>query len=230
MLPSLLRQIRHYNRDFNSNPEESILIILLCLISILFSCKQEKAEKELVAYERELSSLRNEFGGATNMPDIKFFLFGMGNRPKMIYKNGVLKYVQEGKIIEKWDVSECLISPSEYTVNLRLKNGTMVSVYENENGVWINEAGKKAMIKGTSEHVILPEFNNYRYGRILKVLHHEILINILDSKPLPNFIVYNNPWRRDGALMAMCLNITGNINLIKRWVLSLDDPFDRHAP
>ena len=29
-------------------------------------------------------------------------------------------------------------------------------------------------------------------------------------------------------MMAMCLEVTGNINLIKEWALSLSDPYDRN--
>ncbi len=41
-------------------------------------------------------------------------------------------------------------------------------------------------------------------------------------------MVYKKPWRRDGAMMAMCIKSTGNINLIRNWVLSLTDPYDRN--
>ncbi len=71
-------------------------------------------------------------------------------------------------------------------------------------------------------------FKAYKYSEVLKVLHHEILINILDSKPLPNYLVYSNPWRRDAAMMAMCLDSTGNLQLIENWVMSIDDPYDRN--
>ena len=76
--------------------------------------------------------------------------------------------------------------------------------------------------------LILPDFKQYKYPSILKVLHQEILLNIIDGKPVPNFFTYKTPWRRDGAMMAMCLEITGNISLIKEWALSLSDPYDRN--
>ena len=223
-----VRQIRHCKRLFSFIPEKAWMMILFFIIFLTTACMQLKTENELVAYEKELNNLQSEFGGTIAMPDVKFFLFGMGNRTKIIYKNGILKRIQDGEIIERWDVSDCIIIPSEYIVKLRLSDGSMVSVYENETGVWINKAGEKTIVNGTSNPVILPDFKEYRYGRVMKVLHHEILINILDSKPLPNFLVYKNPWRRDGAMMAMCLKSTGNINLIKKWVLTLDDPFDRN--
>jgi hypothetical protein len=40
--------------------------------------------------------------------------------------------------------------------------------------------------------------------------------------------VYANPWRRDAAMMAMCLEKTGNLDLIRNWVISLKDPYDHN--
>jgi hypothetical protein len=45
---------------------------------------------------------------------------------------------------------------------------------------------------------------------------------------VPNFLVYQKPWYRDAALMAMVLRETGNLSLIRDWILSLRDPFDRN--
>jgi hypothetical protein len=111
---------------------------------------------------------------------------------------------------------------------MNLKDGNKVTIMEDQEGVWIIQNSEKELVPGTSGEIILPDFSGFRYPGILKVLHHEILINIVDSKPLPNFLVYSNPWRRDGAMMAMCLKETGNIGLIKDWALSLTDPYDRN--
>ena len=66
------------------------------------------------------------------------------------------------------------------------------------------------------------------YAPILRVLHQEILVNILDGLPLPNFFVYRRPWLRDGAMMAMVLRQTGNLDLIRAWILGLREPYDRN--
>jgi hypothetical protein len=63
---------------------------------------------------------------------------------------------------------------------------------------------------------------------VLRVLHQEILVNILDGLPLPNFFVYPKPWYRDAAMMAMVLRHTGNLPLIREWILSLREPYDHN--
>jgi hypothetical protein len=60
------------------------------------------------------------------------------------------------------------------------------------------------------------------------VLHQEILVNLVDGRPVPNFLVYPRPWYRDGAMMAMVLERTGNLALIKNWIVGLREPFDRN--
>ena len=71
-------------------------------------------------------------------------------------------------------------------------------------------------------------FLHHPRAAVLKVLHQEILLNIVDGKPLPNFFVYSRPWYRDGAMMAMVLKRTGNLHLIKDWIVGLREPFDRN--
>jgi hypothetical protein len=60
------------------------------------------------------------------------------------------------------------------------------------------------------------------------VLHHEVLVNVTDAGPLPNFYVYKKPWYRDGAMMALCLRATGNLDVIRDWIMGLTEPFDRN--
>ena len=38
---------------------------------------------------------------------------------------------------------------------------------------------------------------------MLRVLHQELLFNIIGGKPVPNLFVYPKPWYRDGAMVAM---------------------------
>ena len=191
-------------------------------------CTSDRSPDELKAYEDELDSLRKEFGGSKEMPDVEFYMFGMGNRTKLIYRDGVLKNLITHDTIREWKIKSFRIIPSEYTVRFESEDKEDVTIFENQEGVWIRENEILNLVEGTSTTVLLPEFSEYKYGRIMKVLHHEILINILCSKPLPNLLVYKNPWRRDAAMMAMCLKETGNIDLIKDWVLSINDPFDRN--
>ena len=160
-------------------------------------------------YRNSLEAFRNEFGGSHEMPDVKFFLFGMGNRPKLIYKDGILKNAVTGAELKKWNIISEIILPPDYTVYLKLSDGKHIKIKEDSEAVWIYDGKSKTAVSGTNTSLLLPDFNEYKYPRILKVLHHEILINIIDGKPVPNFLVYRKPWRRDGAMMAMCLHSTG---------------------
>ncbi len=193
-----------------------------------FKFIEENTTSELSKYRDQLKQFHGEFGVPRNMPDVKFFLFGMGNRAKYLYTNGELKEALTGKIVRKFTVKSETIIPNKYAVNLITTDNQEVKMYENEEGVFIEENKSQRKLEGTSSEIKLPSFANHKYNEILKVLHHEILINVVDSKPVPNFFVYNKPWRRDGASMAMCLEKTGNVSLIKDWVLNLDDPYDHN--
>jgi hypothetical protein len=192
-----------------------------------FPTIEEKETASLIKYRQQLAELKKEFR-AVDMPDVRFFLFGMGNRTKLLYKDGKLINAMNGKIIYAWQLKSQTIIPNDYRVNLETLSNIPVSIFENEEGVFIKENGKETLVEGTGTPVKLPSFGGYKYSEVLKVLHNEILINIVDSKPVPNIFVYKNPWRRDGAMMAMCLNKTGNMELIRNWILSLNDPYDRN--
>lgn len=188
---------------------------------------QKEPSDTLEALRRQLVDFRSEFGGGNDLPDVPFFLFGMGNRPKFIYRDGLLKDALTGDTYRSWSISQQTIVPNAYAVKLRSTAGTPVRLYENEVGIFIQEGTQPAvLVEGSAIPLQLPEFSEYQYDQILKVLHHEILVNIVDSKPLPNFLVYDKPWRRDAAMMAMCLEKTGNLDQIKEWVLSLEEPYD----
>jgi len=208
---------------------KQIAVILGFLGFSQFVClsQTEKATTSLVRYRNQLSQLRNEFR-SVEMPDVRFFLFGMGNRTKLIYKEGKIINALSDKIIISWPVKNETIIPNEYKVIIETLTDVKVTIFENGNGVFIQERGGETLVEGTGTPLSLPAFENYKYSEILKVLNHEILINIVDSKPVPNFFVYKNPWRRDAAMMAMCLKKTGNLTLIRDWVLSLTDPYDRN--
>jgi hypothetical protein len=162
------------------------------------------------------------------MPDVKFFLFGMGNREKLLYKNGTLEKSLTGEVIKTWSVKTEKIIPNAYRVEITTTANEKVVILENEEGVFLIQNGKTKPLEGTISLVHLPNFQDHKYSEILKVLHQEILVNIVDSKPVPNYFVYKNPWRRDAAMMAMCLQITGNLDLIRDWVINLDDPYDHN--
>ncbi len=190
------------------------------------TAQQPAAERVLQTYRQELDGLRKEHPNRREMPDIQFFLFGMGDRRKMIYKDGILKDALTGGSIRTWKVKRQWIVPSEYLVELETDRNERVRIIENEQGVYVTEAKTKmALAQGKLK---LPRFGGNKYAAVLRVLHHEILINIIGGKPVPNFFVYQKPWFRDAALMAMVLKQTGNLHLIRNWILSIRDPFDRN--
>jgi hypothetical protein len=161
------------------------------------------------------------------LPDVSFFLFGMGDRRKLVYKDSVLYDALTRETVREWDTASEDIRPSEYTVVLETKRGNKVVIREDEDGVWLNEQGKQASL--TRSELKLPQFNGHKHAKLLRVLHHEILINIINGLPVPNFFVYPKPWVRDAAAMCACLGKTGNLRLVRDWILGLREPFDRNA-
>lgn len=183
-------------------------------------------QKKLQLYKASLDLLRKQHPAHRSMPPIDFYLFGMGDRKKMLYKNGSLIEAVSADTLYHWNVKSSLIVPSEYYVYIKTMDGKEVHLFENEKGVYLKE-GKN--IKPLSQSTIkLPDFKAHLFAPVLKVLHHEILINILNGKPVPNFFVYQKPWYRDATLMGKVLQQTGNLHLIKNWVMAIRDPFDRN--
>ena len=111
-----------------------IIIALIVAVFCHASCSSKKPAwktNSLVNYHNQLKEFRNEFK-AVEQPDVKFFLFGMGNRIKMIYQKGQLYNALDSAIIMKWDVAKELIIPNDYSVQMQLKNGDFVEIHEDE--------------------------------------------------------------------------------------------------
>lgn len=155
----------------------------------------------------------------------EFYLLGMGNRRKMYYKSGQLIDAISGEVIRSWDVQNAEFFPDRYCVLLHCVHG-QVELIEDECGVAIYEGGIKEYI--TTGELSLPHFEGHKDAVTLRILHQEILFNILDGKPLPNLFVYQKPWYRDAAMVCMCLIKTGNMHLVKDWILSLCKPYDNN--
>ncbi len=210
------------------------LFLLLMLISpalaqrSLLPTLHTNPAGELQVYRENLALLRQEHPTHRELPNLKFFLFGMGNRLKLIYRNGRLLNAMTGNIEEQWHVTQEIIVPSAYLVHLILADGQTVQIQEDETGVWLLQPNKRPkLIPGTRSRVNLPRFVGKRFGPVLRVLHQEILINVINGRPVPNFLVYQKPRYRDAALMAMALRQTDNLSLIRDWIMALHDPFDR---
>ena len=160
------------------------------------------------------------------LPKVKFFLFGMGNRDKFLYRDGTLFNAITGEAVRQWKVVKETILPCEYMVRLKTSDGKEIIITEDEKALWIQEGANRYSL--TEGAIKLPKFEGHRQAGLLRILLHEILINIIDTKPVPNFLVYSKPWYRDAAMVAMCLEKTDNLHLIKPWILKLEEPFDRN--
>ncbi|MVM32965.1 hypothetical protein GO755_23190 [Spirosoma sp. HMF4905] len=183
----------------------------------------------LADYQKNLAQLRQQHPNHRELPNLKFFLFGMGDRLKLIYRKGRLLNALTGNIEEQWHVEEEIIVPSEYLVHLTLTDGQTIQIREDETGVWLLQTGRRPrLIPGTRSRVNLPRFANHPFGPILRVLHQEVLINVINGRPVPNFLVYFKPSYRDAALMAMVMRETNNLPLIHDWIMAIRDPFDRN--
>lgn len=186
------------------------------------------ADVRLGAYRAELVEFRQTFGGARDLPDVRFFLFGMGQRAKFIYRDGKLLNTTTGAVVREWPITGDTIVPPDYEVALQIASGTTVTIREDEDAVWIDEGGKRTALDGTRHAVKLPAFAAKPFPRVLRVLHQELLVNVTPAGPVPNFFVYQKPWYRDGAMMALAFKETGNLVVIRDWILGLREVFDRN--
>ena len=55
-------------------------------------------DADLQAYRAELDACRQAHGGARDLPAVPFFLFGMGARTKLLYRDGILSHVNQAAV------------------------------------------------------------------------------------------------------------------------------------
>ena len=163
----------------------------------------------------------------------QFYIFGFGSREKFIYKEGgELINFSSGEVVYKFDVKREKFLFDRYMVIIWCNDGNIRMISENETGVYIKDLtyGEGAILAclTTSERINLPDFEEYKYPAQLRILHAEILTSFLGNDPVPNIYVYKKPWYRDGAMMALCLEKTGNLHLMKNWALGITELYDRN--
>lgn len=215
-----------FNLRSNNLTNENKLVIETKDISEDLKSNFESEFYNYLDYELEYEEFSQNY--PTKIIDIgedNYYFFGMGNRRKILFKENKLIDLDNKNILYEWDVKEYLIIPNEYMVILSTNQGDYVKIYENENGVFVQERGNN-LIDGTNIHINLETFEDQDYQNIKKVLYSEILFNIKDSIPYPNIIVYDEPWYRDGAMVAMVLSQTNNVDLIEEWISSIDKVYD----
>ena len=157
-----------------------------------------------------------------------FFLFGMGGRDEFLYRDGRLLRVSDGEVVRRWDLTAATIVPPDYRVEIDTADGRQVVLVEDEAAVWVEADGERTTVPGTERRLKLPDFAGRRYPRVLRVLHQELLVNVTKAGPVPNLFVYDRPWYRDGAMMAMAFRETGNLGVMRDWVTGLREPYDRN--
>ena len=202
------------------------LILSVCLLHPLIAAASP--EEKLSSYRAELAACRAAHGGSYDVPDVKFFLFGMGARTKLLYRDGILFDARSGRELYRWKVRKEIIVPPDYMVSLETQDGVGITLREDSEAVWLEQGGQRTALEGTKSAVKLPDFAGTKFPRVLRVLHQELLVNIVEAGPLPNFFVYEKPWYRDGAMVALALKETGNLDLLKPWILGLREPFDKN--
>ena len=111
----------------------SRVILLLAVASL---CNAQPPEKLLNEYRNNLNALRKAHPNVREMPDIKFFFFGMSDRRKMIYKNSSLIDAKTKEMLYQWKVLEEIIVPPAYSVSLKTAGGP-VQITEDRNRVYL---------------------------------------------------------------------------------------------
>ena len=158
------------------------------------------------------------------IPHHPYFLFGMGNRRKLLYKGGALFDALTGEILRSWNPIQEQILPQEFKVKWQTREGRQYSLEEDENAVTLKVEGTHTIL--TAGPINMPEFQGSGHAAVMKVLLHEVLINVVEGKPLTNLLVQSSPSYRDAAVICEALRQTGNLGLVKDWILALPEAYD----
>ncbi len=71
---------------------------------------------------------------------------------KLLYKGGKLFDPFSGEVLKQWPVKNETIIPNEYKVEIETLTDNPVTIFENEEGVFIKEGGKETRIEGTDKN------------------------------------------------------------------------------
>lgn len=161
-------------------------------------------------------------------PGATFWLAGVGYRRKLVFTENGLFDARSGECLRSWAGAKLRFLSEQIGVEVE-GTGLSIRAWEDETGVWIEDGSEPRLL--TSELpgaavVRFPTFGVHRFANLLRKLAHEIAVNIVDGLPLPNLWVYDRPWHRDAAMMALVLEKTGNLHLMEEWVSRVRDPFD----
>lgn len=219
-------------KTFHSNVPKNKMrrdILYLFTAFIYISCTTTVQDDS--TYDGQLTYLQAQYKHF-NAQAPRFFLFGMGNREKYVYKDYKLININNDSIVfTAKNVLNDSIIPSDYCVQIETSEG-QIEIKEDEEGIWINKGGELQFLSGQNCHISLPSFNQFKYGKVLRVLHHELLFNIRDSRIYPNILCYEEPFYRDAFMAILCLEKTGNTVLLLPWLSCIKDIYDmqNHEP
>ena len=220
------------NRRLNLFLALFVATVSLLDIGALFGASRPTVFRDmsnkLSDYRKQRDELKKLLPEAKDIYNQRFFVFGMGQRTKMYYENNALRDATTGEVIRKWEVDRDIIVPNEYAVVIKDIDGLETMIIEDAEGIWMEDVLSGTRQALSSMPVELPDFKDHRFGQVLKVLHHEILVNVNGGEPMPNMFAYKNAWYRDAAMVCMALQKTGNIMQVKDWILRLREPFDKN--
>ena len=100
-------------------------------------------QQRLSEYREELNRFRREYGGTRSLPDVRFFLFGMGSRRNCSTSSGALIDAISGKTLRQWPVKvETILRPITASSSRRPTAGRSASSRMNR------RSGSKRMANG----------------------------------------------------------------------------------
>lgn len=154
-----------------------------------------------------------------------FYIFGMGLRKKFLLTK---ENDEEYKLIEydtrKDILTNLTIEKIDYK-NYTIFFNNNIKIYENEYGIYIETEGQIETLDD-STYINIPNFTGYEHEEQLKILFNEVMINITEDGPKPNFIAYDGVWYRDACIVAKVLQETNNLEQIYTWINSIDKIYD----
>ena len=116
---------------------KTILNFLVSLSLALPLIAAASPEEKLTSYRAELAACRTAHGGSYEVPDVKFFLFGMGARIKLLYRDGILFDAKSGRELQRWKVRKEIFVPPDYSVSLATEDGAAITLREDSEAVWL---------------------------------------------------------------------------------------------
>ena len=166
-------------------------------------------------------------------PEKQFYIFGMGNREKFIYKEGgSLINFSTNEVVYSFDVKREKFLYDRYMVVIWTNDGKTYLIKENSYGAYLSDISgedeKRILVLCESDYINLPDFEDYEHPEQLRILHQEILVSFLGDLPVPNIYTYKKPWYRDSAMMALVLERTKNLHLLRPWALSVKSLYDKN--